>query len=199
NRSCNQDGAKSDGSEMKTDDARYAFGRRRVVGDVIGRHPIFIAPDITQQHQHEAGEIEDEFLDGNRSTQGGNIATERRCFIWENEESVAKEQIQQEPDWREHSDGSPKCFPWKLQVRAADKPPPERRDRHNEQKQAPCISKRRRIIRCGLQNCWVNDGAQCNRSWNNEHRCDGENDIERFRALSHEANSVSRMVLSFKI
>src|SRR5438445_13732828 len=168
---------------MKADDERYAICRRNeYVYDKVS-NTILIAPDITQQHQHEAGEIEDEFLDGNRSTQGGNIATERRRFIWENEESVAKEQIQQEPDWREHSDGSPKCFPWKLQVRAAGKPPPERRDRHNEQKQAPCISKRRRIIRCGLRNCWVNDGAQCNRSRNNKRRGNGEHDIERFRVL----------------
>src|SRR5206468_5840068 len=149
-----QGNAKSDGSEMKTDDAGYAFGRRRVIGDVVGCHPIFIAPDITQQHQHEAGEIEDEFLDWNRTTCCGYFATERRRFIWENEESVAKEQVEQETEWREHGDGSPECFSRKLQIGPAGKPPPERRDRHNEQEQAPCISKRRRIIRCGLQNCW---------------------------------------------
>src|SRR5437773_11899713 len=131
---------------MKTDDAWYAFGRRRVIGDVIGRHPIFIAPDITQQHQREAGEIEDEFLDRNRTTHRGYFATERRRFIWENEESVAKEQVEHETAWREHRDGSPKCFSRKLQIRTARKPPPERRDRHNKQQQAPCISKRRGII-----------------------------------------------------
>src|SRR5437660_6863792 len=184
---------------METDDARYRFASRPVVGNIVSPHPIFVTPDITQQREHEASEVEDELLDWNGPAHCGYFATEGCCLVSENKKGVAKEQIQQEPDWREHSDGSPKCFPWKLQVRAAGKPPPERRDRHNEQEQAPCISKRRRIIRFGLQNCWVNDGAQCNRSRNNEHRCDGENDIERFRALSHEANSVNRMVLSFKI
>src|SRR5206468_1997101 len=131
---------------MKTDDARYAFGRRRVVGDVVGRHPIFIAPNITQQHQHEAGEIEDEFLDWNCSAYGRDVAAECGRLVRENEEGVAKEQIQQKPEWREHRDGSPKCFSWKLQIGTARKPPPERRDRNNKQEQAPCISERGRII-----------------------------------------------------
>jgi hypothetical protein len=184
---------------MKTDDARYALGRGLVVGHVVCRYPIFIAPNVTQQHQHEAGEIEDEFLDWNRSTHGGYLATERGRFIWENEESVAKEQVEHETEWREHRDGSPKCFSRKLQIGPAGKPPSQRRDRNYKQEQAPCISERGRIIRGGLQNDWVNDGAQCDRSRNNERRCDGEHDIERFRALSHETNSVNRMVLSFKI
>src|SRR5437016_4363169 len=165
---------------MKTDDAGYAFGRRRVVGDIIGRHPIFIAPDITQQHQHEAGEIEDEFLDWNSSTHCGYFATERRRFIWENEESVAKEQVEHETEWREHRDRSPRGFSRKLQIGTARKPPPERRDGNDRQEQAPCISERRRIIRSGLQNDRVNDGAQCDRSRNNERRSDREYNIERF-------------------
>jgi hypothetical protein len=184
NRGCDQGNAKSDGSEMKTDDARYAFGCGRVVGDIVGAHPIFIAPNVTQQHEHEAGEIEDEFLDWNRSTRRGYLAAERSCFIWKNEESVAKEQIEQETDWREHCDGSPECFSRKLQIGPAGKPPPERRNRNNEQEQAPCISERGRIIRSGLQNDRVNDSAQCNRSRNNERRGNGEHDIES-SPLSH--------------
>src|SRR5437867_9862725 len=149
---------------MKTDDARYAFRRHRVVGDVVGRHPIFITPDITQQHQHEAGKVEDEFLDWNRSTHRGYLATECRRYVWENEESVAKEQVEQETKWREHGDSSPECLSRKLQIWTAGEPPPARRDGNNKQDQAPCISERRRIIRSGLQNDRVNDGAQCDRS-----------------------------------
>src|SRR5438876_6274428 len=163
---------------MKTDDARYAFGRRRVVGDVVGGHPIFITPDITQQHQHEPGEIEDEFLDRNRSTEGRNLAPECGRFLWESEESTAKEQVEQETEWREHCDGSPKCFSRKLQIGPAGKPPSKRRDGNNKQEQAPCISERRRIIRCCLQNGRVNDGAQRDRRRNNERGSDGENDVE---------------------
>ena len=183
---------------METDDAWYGFGSRRVVGNIVRSHPIFIAPDVTQQDQHETGQVEDEFFDWNGPAHGRYLATQDCCLVSENKKGVAKEHIQQEPDWREHSDGSPKCFSRKPQIGPAGKPPPERRDRHNEQEQAPCISKRRRIIRCGLQNCWVNDGAQCNRSWNNEHRCDGKNDIERSSVL-HAAESLNRTVLSFKI
>src|SRR5438445_6155264 len=144
---------------MKTDDARYAFGRRRVVGDVVGRHPIFIAPNITEQHEHEASQIENEFLDWNCSAYGRDAAAECGRLVRENEESVAKEQVEHETEWREHRDGSPKCFSGKLQIGPAGKPPPERRDRNNKQEKARCISERRRIIRSDLQNDRVNDGA----------------------------------------
>src|SRR4029077_20295464 len=96
------------------------------------------------------------------------FATEGCRFIWENEESVAKEQVEHETDWREHRDSSPKCFSWKDEIGSAGKPPPQRRDRNNKQEQAPCISKRRRIIRSGLQNGRVNNRAQCNRGRNDE-------------------------------
>ncbi|PYL68966.1 MAG: hypothetical protein DMF22_12110 [Verrucomicrobia bacterium] len=76
----------------------------------------------------------------------GYLATERRRFIWENEESVAKEQVEHETEWREHRDGSPKCFSRKLQIGTAGKPPPKRRDGNNKQEQAPRISERRWII-----------------------------------------------------
>src|SRR5206468_7525912 len=124
NRCGDQDNAKNNRSEMKTDDAGYAFGRRCVVGDVIGRHPIFIAPDITQQHQHEAGEIEDEFLDWNCSTHCRYLPTECRRLVWENEKGIAKEQVEHETKWREHRDRSPKCFSRKLQIGPAGEPPP---------------------------------------------------------------------------
>src|SRR5262249_42884447 len=50
NRHRNQRNTKQSRNKMKTDDARYAFSRHRVIGHVVCRHPIFIAPDITQQH-----------------------------------------------------------------------------------------------------------------------------------------------------
>src|SRR5437660_9716630 len=125
---------------MKTDDPRYAFGCCLVVRNVVGSHPIFIAPDVTQQHEHEAGEVEDEFLDRNRPAQRGNLATECSCFVWEGEESVAKEQIEQEAKRCEHGDGSPKCFSRKNEIGPTGEPPSQRTDRNNKQEEAPCIS-----------------------------------------------------------
>src|SRR5207302_9062501 len=107
---------------------------------------------VPQQHEHEAGEVEDEYLDRNRPAQRGNLATECSCFVWEGEESVAKEQIEQEAKRCERGDGSPKCFSWKLEIRPADKPPAQRTKWDDEQRQAPCVSEWRRIIRGGLQN-----------------------------------------------
>jgi hypothetical protein len=49
-----------------------------------------------------------------------------------------------------------------------------------------------------LQNGWVNDRSQCNGSWNNQRRRDGEHDVKRLGALLHENNSVNRTVLIFK-
>src|SRR5262249_26677616 len=117
---------------MKADDARYASRCCCVVGNIVRRHPIFIAPDIAQQHQHEASEIEDEFLDWNCSTKCGYLAAECCCFVWKNEESIAEEQVEQQTEWREHCDGPPKCLFRKPQIGPAGKPPPERRDRSNE-------------------------------------------------------------------
>jgi hypothetical protein len=85
---------------MKTDDPRYVFGRRRVIAHVVRRHPVFIAPNVTQQHQHEPGEIENEFLDGNRSAHRGYFPTESGRFIRENEKGVAKQQVEQETERR---------------------------------------------------------------------------------------------------
>src|SRR5439155_8434386 len=192
NRCGNQGDAKNNGTKVKTDDTRYAFGGSRIVGDVVSRHPIFIAPDITQQHEHEAGEIKDEFLDWNCSTHCRYLPTECRRLVWENEKGIAKEHVEHKTKWREHRDRSPKCFSRKLQIGLAGKPPPQRRDGNNKQEQAPSISERRRIIRGRLQNDRVNGGVQCDRSRNNERRGDGEHDIERFRALSHKTNSINR-------
>src|SRR6266511_4203105 len=82
---------------MKTDNARYAFRGSRIVGDVVSRHPIFIAPDITQQHEHEAGEIEDEFLDWNCSTHCRYLPTECRRLVWENEKALPKSRSSTKP------------------------------------------------------------------------------------------------------
>src|SRR6516164_7952584 len=101
---------------MKADDTGYVFGRRGVVGDVVGRHPIFIAPNITEQHEHEASQIENEFFDWNGSADGWDFATECGQLVWENEESVAKQQIEQETKRREHGDGSPKSLSRKFEI-----------------------------------------------------------------------------------
>src|SRR5215467_5230836 len=100
NRSCNEHNSKCDRRKMKTNDSWYIFGRCRVIAYVIRTHPVFIAPNITQQHQHEPGEIKNEFFDRNSSADGWYFQTESGRFIWENEESVAKQQIEQETQRR---------------------------------------------------------------------------------------------------
>src|SRR5438552_17212403 len=63
---CDQDDTKDDRSKMKTNDARYILGRFLVVRDVVSCHPIFVAPDVTQQDEHEACQIKNEFFNWNR-------------------------------------------------------------------------------------------------------------------------------------
>src|SRR5262245_48538985 len=70
--------------------ARYVFGRCHVIAHVVRGHPVFIAPNITQEHQHEPGDVEDEFFNWNRSAHRGYFPTECGRFIWEDEESVTK-------------------------------------------------------------------------------------------------------------
>src|SRR5438445_9538274 len=113
--------------------------------------------------------------------------------------ALPKNEIQRESQRSEHHDSPPKCFSWKLEIRPTGKPPSQGSDGDNEQSQAPGVSKRRRVIRSGLQNCRMNNRSQCNGSGNNECRCDGKYDVERFCALLHDDNSVNRTVLSFKI
>src|SRR5215469_14890814 len=135
---------------MKTNDPRYVSGCRRVIAHVVRRNPIFIAPNVTRQHQHEPGEIENEFFNRNRAAQRGYFPTESGRFIWENEKSVAKQQVEQETERRQHRDCSPERFSWKLQIGPASKPPTQRADRDDEQYEAPRVSERRRILRCRL-------------------------------------------------
>ena len=85
---------------MKTDDPRYVFGRRRVIGHVVRPHPVFIAPNVTQQHQHEPGEVENEFFNRNRSAHRGYFPAECGGFVRKNEKSISKEQVEHETQWR---------------------------------------------------------------------------------------------------
>src|SRR5262249_56289507 len=91
---CDQDDTKENRGKMKTNDAPYVLGRLLVVGNVVSGHPIFVAPDVTQQDEHEACQIEDEFLNGNCSAYRRNVASECGCFVWKDEESAAEEEIQ---------------------------------------------------------------------------------------------------------
>src|SRR5215475_1353263 len=100
NRSRDQDESKCDRGKMKTDDPWDISGGRRVIAHVVRRHPVFIAPNVTQQHEHEPGEVENEFFDWNCSAQGRYFPTESGRFIWENEESVAKQQVEEETERR---------------------------------------------------------------------------------------------------
>src|SRR4030095_11190785 len=114
---------------MKTDDPRYTFGRVRVIRRVVRRHPVFIAPNVTQQHQHEPREVENELFDGNRPAHRSYLPTECGRFVRENEKRVTKQQVEEETERRQRRDGSPKRLSWKPQIRPAAKPPTERADR----------------------------------------------------------------------
>src|SRR5262249_48390860 len=114
---------------MKTNDTRYVFGCRRVIADVVRRHPVFVAPVVTQQHQHEPGEVENEFLARNRSAKGWYSPAQCGRFVRENEKRVTKQQVEKETERRQHRDGSPKRLSWKPQIRPAAKPPAKRADR----------------------------------------------------------------------
>ncbi len=59
---CDQDDTKDDRSKMKSNDARYVPSRFLVVRDIVSGHPVFVAPDVTQQDEHEACQVENEFL-----------------------------------------------------------------------------------------------------------------------------------------
>src|SRR4029077_9844025 len=100
NRSGDQQNTERHGRKMKTNDPRYVFSRRRVVAHVILRHPVFVAPNVTQQHQHEPCEVENEFFNRNRSAQRGYFPTECGRFIRENEKRVPKQQVERETQWR---------------------------------------------------------------------------------------------------
>src|SRR5207244_1753540 len=108
----------------------------------------------------EPGQVENEFFEWNRSAHGQYLPTKSGRFIWENEKGVAKQQVEQKTQGCQHSERSPERLSRKLQIGSAGKPPAERPDRNNKQEQAPCISKRRWIVRRGLQNRGVNNAAQ---------------------------------------
>src|SRR3989442_13222377 len=67
---------------MKMYHARHPFGRSFIIRHVVSRHPVFVAPDITQEHEHETGEIEDELFYRHRAAARGDVNAERggaRC------------------------------------------------------------------------------------------------------------------------
>src|SRR5262249_37150193 len=145
--------------------------------------PIFIAPDVTQQYQHEPGEVENEFFNRNRSAHRGYFPTNSCQLVWENKKGVAKKQVEQKTEWRQHSDRSPEGFSRKLQIGSASKPPAQRADGEDKQERAPRVSEQRRVIRRDLQNDGVNNRPQRERSWNDKRGCDGENYIGRSSLL----------------
>ena len=106
--------------------------RRRLVSrERCSCHPIFIAPNVTEQHEHETSQVENKFLDWNRSTDGRDFASKCGRFVWENEESVAKEQIEQEAERCEQGDAFSKMpFSETCRSGSAGKPPRQRTNRN---------------------------------------------------------------------
>src|SRR4029450_1304028 len=121
---------------MKTHDARHSFRRSFIIWNVVSCHPVFVAPDVTQEHEHETGQIEDELFDRYGAAARGKINAERRRRVWEREEGVAEKQVEEKADWHQDDDRTPKGRARELEVGPGGKPPPERCDRNDEKKQA---------------------------------------------------------------
>src|SRR4029453_19059526 len=131
---------------MKTHDTRDSLGRRFIIRNVVSRHPVFVAPDVTQEHEHETGQIKNEFFYRYRATPRGDINAESGGLVWEDEEGAAEKQVEKKADWHQDGDRTPKGRARKLQVGPGGKPPPQREDRNDKEEQTPGVTERRRIV-----------------------------------------------------
>ena len=104
------------------------------------------APDITQEHEHETSQIEDEFFYRYGAAARGDIDAESGGLVWEHEEGVAEKQVEEKADWRQDGDRTPKGRARKLKVGPGSKPPRQGCDRNEEEEQTPGVTKWRRIV-----------------------------------------------------
>src|SRR5262245_30186945 len=151
---------------MKTNDTRYVFGCRRVIAHVVRRHPVFVAPDVTQQHQHEPGEVENEFLDRNRSAKGWYSAVQCGRFVRETKNALPNSRSRRKPSGVSTAMVRQNAF---LGNRKSGRQP-------NHQPSAPIGMMNNSRLQVypsgvglsgrGLQNDWVNNRPQRERSWN---------------------------------
>src|SRR6266508_1483735 len=156
---CDQDEAEDYGSRMKTHNARHSLGRSFIIRHVISRHPVFVAPDVTQKHEHKTGQIEDELFHRYGAAACRDINAESGELVWEDEEGVAEKQVEEKADWRQHGDRTPKGRARKLQVGPGGKPPRQRYNRNDEEEQTPGVTKRRRIVGARLHDVGIRHGA----------------------------------------
>src|SRR5438876_307031 len=91
---------------MKMYHARHPFGRSFIIRHVVSRHPVFVAPDITQEHEHETGEIEDELFYRYRAAARGDVNAESGGVVWGGEGSGTEEHNGDKG--RRRPDGSPR-------------------------------------------------------------------------------------------
>jgi hypothetical protein len=159
NCACDQDQAEDYGSEMKTHDARHSPGRGLIIRDVVRRHPVFVAPDITQEHEHETRQIKDELFYWYRAAARRDVDAESCGFVWEDEEIVAEQQIEDEAQRRQNCDRTPKGRARELQIGSGDEPPGQRCDRNDEEEQTPSVTERCRIVGAWLPNDGMRHGA----------------------------------------
>src|SRR5882724_4767433 len=131
---------------MKMHDALHSFGRGLIIRNVVSRDPVFVTPDVAQEHEHETGQIKDELFYRYRAAARGDVNAKSGGMVWENEKGVAEKQVEEKADWRQDGDRTPKGRARELQVGPGGKPPRERCDRNDKKKQTPGVTERRRIV-----------------------------------------------------
>src|SRR5262249_21875116 len=81
-----------------------------IVRNGIGSQPVFIQPDIEQQHFQKACEIEDIFFNWHTTAERRGLDTKRRLHIRKVEKELCKEKIERSSQRKEDPDRPPKGF-----------------------------------------------------------------------------------------
>src|SRR6185295_15266850 len=81
-------------------------------------------------------------------------------FVRENEERVAKEEIERESEWGQNGNRAPEGGARELQIRARGKPPGEASDRDEKKQEATGVTERGRIGACRLEDYGMQHRAQ---------------------------------------
>src|SRR5256885_16633051 len=92
---------------MKMYHARHPFGRSFIIRHVVSRHPVFVAPDITQEHEHETGEIEDELFYRYRAAARGDVNAESGGLVWGDEKKGTEEHNDEKNERRPEGEANP--------------------------------------------------------------------------------------------
>src|SRR5215470_2977755 len=109
-----------------------------IIWNRIGQKPVFIKPDVKQQHCKKTCEIEDIFFERHTSTQCRSLNIQGGQRIWENEKVVCEKEIQRRSKRKEESNRPPECFSRDLNSLLRNKPECDNGNGENEKQQAYC-------------------------------------------------------------